>query len=83
VTLKSIPAGAIKRVHVNQHKLRQRLKDTECTEHCYTIKHKGKTTYAYEVYIEGPSELVERISTPLSCGARLWLETEAEIVYKA
>lgn len=82
MTLKSIKGDALKRVHVNQHKLRQRVKDSSSHEHCYTIKHKGQTITAFQVHIDGPSTLVERIDHPLSCGARLWLETDSEITYE-
>jgi len=44
----------------------------------YTIKDSGKTRYALEVVIDGPSRLVYN-STHLSCGARAWLETDAEL----
>lgn len=76
-----ISSTNIKRVHVNQHKLRQRLKDSSYNEPCYTIKHGGRTIYAREVEILGASKLVESIDKPLSCGARLWLETTGDIAY--
>ena len=69
----------LKRIHVNQNKLRARVKDPTRTDHCYTIKFKGKTYTAYQVFIDGESRLVESIEKPLSCGARLWLETTAPI----
>jgi hypothetical protein len=31
------------------------------------------------VTINGPSRVVYRPDTPLSCGARLWVETEADV----
>lgn len=74
----TLPAGAVKRIHVNQANLRRRVKGTGA-DPCYTIKHKGKTYWATEVDIDGPSRLVERIESPLSCGARLWVETSAPV----
>ena len=44
----------------------------------YTVKDAGKTRYARGVKILGPSELVPQ-GRQLACGARAWLETEAEI----
>lgn len=73
-----LPAGALKRIHVNQHNLRRRVNGTG-EDPCYTVKHKGKTIWAREVEILGPCRLVERISDPLSCGARLWIETTSEV----
>jgi hypothetical protein len=72
--------GTTKRIHVNQHNLRQRVAKTSDSP-CYTIKHKNKTYWANEVLIDGPSRLVERVDNPLSCGARLWIETESSVVF--
>ena len=44
----------------------------------YTIKMGGKTRYAREVEIQGPSRMVYS-GSQLSCGARAWIETEAEL----
>ena len=69
----------LKRIHVNQHKLRERVKDPTLETHCYTVKFKGKTYTARQVFIDGDSQLVDRIHKPLSCGARLWLETTGPV----
>lgn len=47
----------------------------------FTIKENGKTVYAKEVEILGPSKLVYR-KKPLSCGANSWIVTHSEIVKK-
>ena len=44
----------------------------------YTIKDKGKTLYAREVIINGPSRLVYN-GQQLTCGARAWIETDSDI----
>ena len=44
----------------------------------YTVKTKGKTLYAREVIINGPSRLVYN-GDQLSCGARAWITTQADI----
>lgn len=44
----------------------------------YTIKDKGKTLYAREVIINGPSKLVYN-GSQLNCGARAWIETDSDI----
>jgi len=44
----------------------------------YTIKNKGKTLYAREVIINGPSKLVYN-GDQLKCGARAWIETSSDI----
>ncbi len=65
-------------VHVNQHKIKSNLK-TGNKEPVLTVKTYKSNTYASEVYIDGPCKIVYRPDKPLSCGARVWIETEAEI----
>ena len=46
----------------------------------YTVKTRGNKTprYATQVHIDGPSSLVYT-GKQLSCGARAWVETDADI----
>ena len=67
-----------KYIHVNQHKIRANLKHGT-TEPVITIKEGRKNTYCHEVEILGPSKVVYRPDKPLSCGARVWIETESEV----
>lgn len=75
-----LAAGALKRIHVNQSNLRRRIFEPGNDTPCYTIKHKGKTYWAREVTIDGQSRIAERIDDPLSCGARLFIETQAAVL---
>ena len=68
----------MKRIHVNMHKVRANKKHGT-NEPVLTIKEGGTNTYCHEVDILGPSKLVYRPDKPLSCGARVWIETKAEI----
>ena len=68
----------MKRIHVNMHKVRANKKHGT-NEPVWTIKEGKSNTYCHEVDILGPSKLVYRPDKPLSCGARVWIETEAEI----
>lgn len=67
-----------KRIHINQHELRKNLKDGGYRP-CITVKTYKQNVYGHEVEILGPSKLVypER---PLSCGARIWIETEGQVI---
>lgn len=65
-------------VHVNQHAIRRNIK-AEVKEPVLTVKTYKSNTYAHEVDIKGPSKLVYSPDKPLSCGARVWLETESEV----
>jgi hypothetical protein len=65
-------------IHVNQHAIRRNIK-AEVKEPVLTVKTYKSNTYAHEVAIKGESKLVYSPDKPLSCGARVWLETEAEV----
>lgn len=64
--------------HVNQLVIRRNLK-LGTTDPPITVKQGRTNRYAQEVIIEGPSRLVYRPDKPLSCGARLWLETWGDV----
>lgn len=65
-------------VHVNQHVIRANLKNE--TQHpVLTVKCGKANNYAHEVIIHGPSKVIYSPDKPLSCGARVWIETEAEV----
>lgn len=66
-------------VHVNQHVIRKNLK-TGATDPVLTIKTHKTNTYAHEAYIQGPCKVVYSPDKPLSCGARVWIETENEVI---
>lgn len=68
----------IKRIHINQHKIRSNHKtgDREPVITCKTYK--GNTYYS-ELMIEGPCKVVYRPDKPLPCGAKVWIETEAGV----
>lgn len=68
----------VTRIHVNQHVIRANRKNGT-NDPPLTVKRGGTNTRAREVTIKGPSKLVYRPDHPLSCGARLWLETEAPV----
>ena len=68
----------MKRIHVNMHKVRANKKHGT-NEPVLTIKEGRTNTYCHEVDILGPSKLVYRPNKPLSCGARVWIETTAAV----
>ena len=67
----------MKIIHVNRQHIAMNAKDGK-NRPVYTIKNKGKTLYAREVIINGPSKLVYN-GEQLSCGARAWIETDSDI----
>jgi hypothetical protein len=65
-------------IHVNQHAIRRNIK-AEVKEPVLTVKTYKSNVYAHAVEIKGPSRLVYSPDKALSCGARVWLETESEV----
>lgn len=64
-------------IHVNRQHISMNAKDNG-NRPVYTVKKGGKTLYAREVNILGPSRLIYN-GDQLSCGARAWIETNSEI----
>ena len=66
------------RIHVNQHKIRSNKKHN-LNEPVITVKTSKSNDYGHEVEILGPSKIIYSPDKPLSCGARVWIETEADV----
>ena len=69
------------RIHVNQQKIRSNKKHN-LNEPVITVKTSKSNTYAHEVEVLGPSKIIYSPDKPLSCGARVWIETEGEVKIK-
>jgi hypothetical protein len=67
-------------IHVNQHVIKRNSRTGE-REPTLTVKQGRKNTYAHEVSIHGPSKVVYSPDKPLSCGAKVWIETESEVEF--
>ena len=65
-------------IHVNQHVIKANAK-LGTNDPVLTVKTYKSNVYAHEVQIHGPSRVVYRAESPLSCGAKVWIETEAEV----
>ena len=68
----------ITRIHVNQHVIRANTK-SGVVNAPLTVKTSKSNTYATSVEINGPSRVVYSPDKPLSCGAKVWIETESEV----
>ena len=71
--------GLIKRIHVDQHRIRKNRKEGGDLP-VLTVQARGGPYKGHHVLIQGPSELVYSPNKPLSCGARVWIHTTAEVV---
>lgn len=65
-------------VHVNQHIIKSNHKNKE-RKPVLTVKTYKDNVYASEVVIKGDSKIVYRPDKPLPCGAKVWIETEAQV----
>lgn len=70
---------SIKRIHINQHKIRSNKKNGT-NDPVITVKCGKTNTYGHEVEIQGPSKIVYRPGKPLNCGARVWIESDAPVL---
>lgn len=68
----------IKRIHVNQYTIRANNTYGKKLPPL-SVKTYKDNTLCYGVNILGPSRVVYSPDNPLSCGAKVWVETEAEV----
>ncbi len=66
------------KVHVNQHVIKSNHK-TGKKDPVLTIKTYKSNTYASKIRIKGPCTIEYNPNEPLSCGARVWINTKAEV----
>lgn len=69
-------------IHVNQHVIRQNAR-LGARDPVLTVKTYKSNTYAHEVEVTGASKIVYSPDKPLSCGAKVWIETESEVIIKS
>ena len=66
-------------IHVNQSVIRHNHKHGT-RDPVLTVKTYKSNDYAHEVLVKGDSKIVYSPDKPLSCGARVWIEAEGEVV---
>ena len=71
------------RIHVNQHNIKANAKDDE-DRPVITVKNYKENRYGHEVVIRDAqgnevARVIYRPERPLSCGARVWIETEQDV----
>ena len=65
----------ITRIHVNQHHIKANAKGADLP--ALTVKTYKENRTCNEVVVHGPSRVVYSADKPLSCGAKVWIETES------
>ena len=69
----------IKRIHINMHKIKVNKKNG--TNHpVITVKTSKENIYGHKVKILGGSDVIYSPNKPLSCGARVWIETHNPVI---
>jgi hypothetical protein len=68
----------MKIIHINRNIIQRNAKNGTRLPVC-RVQEGNSVRYAMEVEIKGPSRMVYSPDKPLKCGAKLWIETEAEI----
>ena len=70
-----------KRIHINQHVIRANKKNGT-NDPAITVKTYKENLYAHHVEIGGPSSVIYSPDKPLSCGARVWIETDETVTLR-
>jgi hypothetical protein len=68
----------MKIIHINRNIIQSNAKHGKQDPVC-RIEENGVVQYCMGVDILGPSRMIYRPDKPRSCGAKLWIETEAEV----
>jgi len=66
-------------IHVNQHVIKANKKNNTDNP-ALTVKTYKNNIYAHEVDIKGDSKVIYSPDNPLSCGAKVWIETYNEVI---
>ena len=66
-------------IHVNQATIKRNRKTGSNDPPLIVRTYKG-VRHAHEVFIRGASFLKHSPHKPLKCGARVWIETEADVI---
>ena len=69
----------IKRIHINQHHIKYNKKHGT-NKPVITVKSSKENIYGHWVKILGESDVIYSPDKPLSCGARVWIETNSPVV---
>jgi hypothetical protein len=65
-------------IHINQHVIKKNAK-TGDREPVITVKTYKSNTYGHSVRVNGPCVIRYEPDAPLSCGAKVWIETESPV----
>ena len=67
------------KIHINQHVIKANHKNNK-RDPVITVNTYNTNNYGHQVYILGPSKVIYSPDKPLSCGAKVWIETDSEVI---
>ena len=70
----------IKRIHINQHNIRHNAKNPDDLLPVVTVKTSLTNTKGFSAKVNGECKVVYSPDKPLSCGAKVWIETTDTVV---
>ena len=77
-TWRKRPQQALSIIHIWKQKLdRDRKENTNSP--VIAVRQGSRTKYCHSAVINGPSRIIYQPESPLSCGARLWIEVAANV----
>ena len=65
-------------IHINRNIIQQNNKHGRDEPVC-RVEQDGKIRYCMEIQINGPSHMIYNPKKPRPCGAKLWIETFADV----
>ena len=69
----------IKRIHINQHNIKHNAKNPDDLRPVVSVKTSKANHKGYGAYFWGECKLVYSPDKPLSCGAKVWIETTGTV----
>ena len=70
----------IKRIHINQHNIRHNAKNPDELRPVVSVKTSVSNTKGFNATVRGECKVVYSPDKPLSCGAKVWIETHDTVV---
>lgn len=67
------------KIHINQHVIKSNHKNNK-RDPVITVKTYKSNNYGHQVDILGPSKVIYSPDKPLPCGAKVWIETDSEVI---
>lgn len=75
----NLSIGNKKIIHINRNTINSNTKNGTNDPPIIVRQGRKRLGHAHELIIDGPCKIVYSPHKPLDCGARLWIETDAEV----